>query len=112
MASKYLKEALADRPLETKIFVKKYLDFVDRVHQLMEEKGMTQRELAEAIGQKPSAISRLLGSDAHNLTLKSIAKLEAYFGQEIMVMKTPELPVFTVNSNFNTTQIVVTTPSV
>jgi transcriptional regulator with XRE-family HTH domain len=90
MASKFFKEALEDRPLETKIFVKKYLDFVDRVHQLMEEKGMTQRELAEAIGQKPSAISRLLGSDAHNLTLKSIAKLEAYFGQEIMVMKTTE----------------------
>jgi transcriptional regulator with XRE-family HTH domain len=90
MASKFLKEALADRPIETKIFVKKYLDFVDRVHQLMEEKGVTQRELAEAIGQKPSAISRLLGSDAHNLTLKSIAKLEAYFGQEIMVMKTTE----------------------
>jgi plasmid maintenance system antidote protein VapI len=88
MASKFLKEALADRPLETKIFVKKYLDFVDRVHQLMEDKGMTQRELAEALGQKPSAISRLLGSDAHNLTLKSIAKLEAYFGQDIMVMKT------------------------
>lgn len=91
MASKFLKEALADRPLETKIFVKKYLDFVDRVHQLMEDKGMTQRELAEALDMQPSAISRLLGSDAHNLTLKSIVKLEAFFGQEIMVMKTPNI---------------------
>ena len=91
MASKFLKEALADRPIETKIFVKKYLDFVDRVHQLMEAKGITQKELAEALGQQPSAISRLLGSDAHNLTLKSIVKLEAYFGQEIMVMKTPNV---------------------
>jgi antitoxin component HigA of HigAB toxin-antitoxin module len=90
MASKFLKEALADRPLETKIFVQKYLDFVERVHQLMEEKGISQRELAEALGQQPSAISRLLSSDSHNLTLKSIAKLEAFFGQEIMVMKTPK----------------------
>jgi antitoxin component HigA of HigAB toxin-antitoxin module len=92
MASKFLKEALADRPAETKIFIKKYLDFVDRVHQLMEAKGMTQKELADALGQKPSAISRMLGSDAHNLTLKSIAKLEAYFGQEIMIMKTLDIP--------------------
>jgi transcriptional regulator with XRE-family HTH domain len=105
MASKFLKEALADRPLETTIFVKKYLDFVDRVHQLMEDRGMTQRELAEALGQKPSAISRLLGSDAHNLTLKSIAKLEAYFGQDIMVMKTSERPTNTLSSVFDSKRI-------
>ena len=79
MASKFLKEALADRPIETKIFIKKYLDFVDRVNELMEAQGMTQKDLAQALGQKPSAISRLLGSDAHNLTLKSIAKIEAFF---------------------------------
>lgn len=87
MASKFLKEALADRAPETKIFIKKYLDFVDRVQELLEEKGATQKELAEAIGLQPSAISRLLASDFHNLTLKSIAKLEAYFGQDIVVVK-------------------------
>jgi transcriptional regulator with XRE-family HTH domain len=112
MASKFLKEALADRSPETKIFVKKYLDFVERVHQLMEEKGMTQRELAEAIGQKPSAISRLLGSDAHNLTLKSIAKLEAYFGQEIMVMHTTDIPKYSLNTGFDNRKIIESTPSV
>lgn len=90
MSSKLLKEALADRPIETKIFIKKYLDFVDRVNELLEAKGMTQKDLAEALGQQPSAISRMLSSDAHNLTLKSIVKIEAFFGQEIMVMKTSE----------------------
>lgn len=105
MASKFLKEALADRPLETTIFVKKYLDFVDRVHQLMEDKGLTQRELAEALGQKPSAISRLLGSDAHNLTLKSIAKLEAYFGQDIMIMKNSDVSNNTLTAAFDNKKI-------
>ena len=87
MASNFLKEALADRAPETKIFIKKYLDFVDRVQELLEAQGTSQKELAEAIGLQPSAISRLLASDFHNLTLKSIAKLEAYFGQDIVVIK-------------------------
>ena len=87
MASKFLKEALADRAPETKIFIIKYLDFVDRVQELLEAQGTSQKELAEAIGLQPSAISRLLASDFHNLTLKSIAKLEAYFGQDIVVIK-------------------------
>jgi predicted XRE-type DNA-binding protein len=87
MASKFFKEALSDRKPETQIFIKKYLDLVERIHQLLTEKNISQKELAEALELQPSAISRMLGKGGHNLTLKTISKLEAFFGQEILVVK-------------------------
>jgi predicted XRE-type DNA-binding protein len=87
MASKFFKEALSDRKPETQIFIKKYLDLVERIHQLLTEKNISQKELAEALELQPSAVSRMLGSGSHNLTLKTISKLEAFFGQEILVVK-------------------------
>ena len=44
MASKFLKEALADRAPETKIFIKKYLDLMDKVQELLEEQRTSQEE--------------------------------------------------------------------
>ena len=37
MASKFLKEALADRTPETKIFIKKYLGFVEKTQAFLEQ---------------------------------------------------------------------------
>ena len=90
MASELFKNALAEVQPETKIFVKKYLDLVERIYELLEERQMTQKDLAHALEQKPSAISRLLKSNGHNMTLKTIAKLEAFFGQEILIVKGKE----------------------
>jgi transcriptional regulator with XRE-family HTH domain len=90
MASELFKNALSEVQPETKIFVKKYLDLVERIYQLLEERQMTQKDLALALEQKPSAISRLLNSNGHNLTLKTIAKLEAFFGKDILIVKGKE----------------------
>ena len=86
MASKLFREALAEVKPETKIFVRKYLDLVERIDALLKERKMTQKDLADALGLQPSAVSRLLGSDGHNMTLRTIAKLEAFFGQDILVV--------------------------
>ena len=86
MASKLFREALAEVKPETKIFVRKYLDLVERIDALLKERKMTQKDLADALGLQPSAVSRLLSSDGHNMTLRTIAKLEAFFGQHILVV--------------------------
>jgi hypothetical protein len=49
MASKLFRKALAEVKPETKIFVKKYLDLLERMHELMEEKNMSQKDLAEDV---------------------------------------------------------------
>ena len=74
---------MANTPEETKRFVKKYGDIVVRVHQLLKEKGITQKELAEQMGKTPSEISKWLSGE-HNFTLRSITRLEAELGEDII----------------------------
>ncbi|HAX95366.1 MAG TPA: hypothetical protein DCY35_02415 [Prolixibacteraceae bacterium] len=69
---------------ENRIFVRKNLAISAQVEALRKEKGWTQKELARKLGKTESEVSRLL-SGLHNLTLKSIAKLEAELGSDIIV---------------------------
>jgi transcriptional regulator with XRE-family HTH domain len=68
---------------ENQIFVRKNLAISEQVEALRKEKGWTQKELAKKLGKTESEVSRLL-SGLHNLTLKSIAKLEAELGSDII----------------------------
>lgn len=74
---------MAKMPEETKIFVDKYADIIVRVNQLLEEKGLSQKDLAEKMDKAPSEISKWLKGE-HNFTLRSIAKLEAELGETIL----------------------------
>lgn len=85
MGSKYFDKVIAQRKPETKIFIGKYLDIVERIHQILTAKGMTQKDLAQAMDKRESEVSRWLAGE-HNLTLKSIAKLEAALGMEIITV--------------------------
>lgn len=83
MRSKIAERILKETPEEVKIFVRKYADIVVRVHQLLKEKGWTQKDLAGRLEKTPSEVSKWLNGD-HNFTLKSLAKLEAELGAEII----------------------------
>jgi transcriptional regulator with XRE-family HTH domain len=61
---------------ESKIFVDKSIEIVDYIFQLLEQKGLKQKDLAEKMGKTEAELSKIL-SGMHNLTLRSIAKLEA-----------------------------------
>lgn len=65
--------------------MRKYTEIVSRVHEIMQRKGLTQRELASRMGKNPSELSRWLKGE-HNLTLRSLAKLEAELGEEIILV--------------------------
>lgn len=69
---------------ENRIFVLKNLAISEQVEALRKEKGWTQKELAKKLGKTESEVSRLL-SGLHNLTLKSIAKLESELGSDIIL---------------------------
>ncbi len=69
---------------ENRIFVRKNLAISEQVEALLTEKGWTQKELAKKLGKTESEVSRLL-SGLHNLTLKSLAKLEAELGSDIII---------------------------
>lgn len=69
---------------ETRHYIRKNLDIAARVNTLLKQKGWTQKDLAKALGKTESEVSRML-SGLHNVTLKSIAKLEIVLGADILV---------------------------
>jgi transcriptional regulator with XRE-family HTH domain len=70
-------------PEDVERFVEKNFDISEQVTHLLERKGMSQKDLAQAIGKAESEISRWL-CGTHNLTLRSIAKMEAALGEDII----------------------------
>lgn len=69
---------------ENRIFVKKNLEISEQISTLLQAKGWTQKEFAQRLGKTESEVSKLL-SGLHNLTLKSIAKLEVQLGDDIIM---------------------------
>lgn len=86
MRSKIADRIMASTPDETKRFVRKYGDMVVTVHQILREKGITQKMLAERMGKTPSEISKWLSGE-HNFTLRSITKLEAELGEDLIYIR-------------------------
>jgi transcriptional regulator with XRE-family HTH domain len=85
MRNKLFQKILEQAPEYSRVFVRKYTDIIDRIYDLMEEKGYLQKDLAQKLGKQESEISRWLKGD-HNLTLRTIAKLEAALGEEIITV--------------------------
>jgi transcriptional regulator with XRE-family HTH domain len=83
MRSKIANKIMSDKPVEVKIFVRHYTDIVLRIHELMQLNGFTQKDVADRMNKKPSEINKWLKGN-HNLTLKTIAKLEAELGGSII----------------------------
>src|SRR6266436_3802205 len=64
------------------------LDVVTNVWRILQERGMTQRELAEAVDKNPVYINRILNG-SHNMTLRTIAELLVALGQSARIEITP-----------------------
>lgn len=83
MRSKVAQRILSETPEETKIFTRLYADIVLRVNQLLKENNLNQKDLALKMEKRPSEINKWLKGE-HNLTLRSLAKLQAEFGEPII----------------------------
>ncbi|MBI3137903.1 MAG: helix-turn-helix transcriptional regulator [Sphingobacteriales bacterium] len=83
MRSSVAKRILERTSPETKQFARKYGELVNRIHQALKEKNWTQKDLAVAMDKQPSEISKWLSGE-HNLTFKSIVKLEHELGIELL----------------------------
>lgn len=68
---------------EKKCYLKKHTAIVFRVKQLLKDKGYTQHAFAGKMGKQPSEISKWFKGE-HNFTLKSITKMEAELGEDII----------------------------
>ena len=92
MKSKVARRIQDETPEEVRIFVRQYTDIVVRINNILQAKGYTQKDLAERMNKKPSEINKWLRGN-HNLTLKTIAKLEAKLGEPIIATSFPPVAV-------------------
>ncbi len=83
MVNDFFKKLIDETPRDVQIFVDKYEEISMRIHQLLKSKGMSQKDLAQRLDKRPSEISKWL-NEGHNLTLKTIAKIEAVLGEDII----------------------------
>lgn len=93
---------------ETRVYIRKNLDVAARVNELLKQKGWTQKDLAKALSKTESEVSRWL-SGLHNITLKSIAKMEVVLEADIIVTADKVRP--TVNRVHYVTLRTVFTPN-
>lgn len=68
---------------ESKVFVDFMYHVVDRIHEILNDQGISQKELALRLGKKESEISKWLSGE-HNMTVKSLLKIEAVLGKPIV----------------------------
>ena len=75
MRSSVLQELLDETPKDLRLMLKMHAQISMRVQELMDEAGISQKELAESMRKKPSELNKWLKS-GHNMTLRSMAKLQ------------------------------------
>ncbi len=64
----------------------------NRIYDILEEKGMTQKDFARLMGKTETEVSRWL-SGTHNLTLATLCKISIALGENILSVVDSEEPV-------------------
>ena len=89
----------ARTPEETRRLVSKMLDVADRIHTILKQKGMSQKDLAVALHKSESEISKWV-SGTHNLELKTIIRIEEALGEDILTVPKPQAMAYCCMSRF------------
>lgn len=55
----------------------------NRIYELMTERGLSKLEFAQALGKRPSEITKWL-SGQHNFTIRTLSLLSAFFGVSLI----------------------------
>ena len=55
----------------------------NRIYELMTKRGMSKVEFAQALGKRPSEITKWL-SGQHNFTLRTISMLSTFFDEDLI----------------------------
>jgi transcriptional regulator with XRE-family HTH domain len=75
---------------EMKLQMEMSVAIANRIYEILEDKGMTQKELARLLGKTETEVSRWL-SGTHNLTLSTICKISAALDEEVVTVPRKEL---------------------
>ncbi len=83
--AKSLKELLGPIPESTMKETELSFEISDRIYFLMTERGLSKKQFADALGRRPSEITKWL-SGQHNFTIATLGMLSSFFGQPIVTV--------------------------
>lgn len=81
--AKTLEEILGPIPESIRQETDLSFEISDRICELMNERGLSKRQFADALGRRPSEITKWL-SGQHNFTIATLAMLSSFFGRPII----------------------------
>ena len=74
---------VASVPAELKTEVDLSFKISGRIDYLMREKGLSKKQFADALGRRPSEVTKWL-SGQHNFTISTISMLSSFLGSPIV----------------------------
>ncbi|MCH5213718.1 MAG: helix-turn-helix transcriptional regulator [Muribaculaceae bacterium] len=77
------KEMVASVPDSIKREVNLCFDISDKIYQLMQERGLSKKQFADAIGKRPCEITKWL-SGQHNFTISTLSMISSFFNCQIV----------------------------
>ena len=80
------KEMASEVPDVIKAEIDLSFAIAERLESLIKEKGLSKKEFADAIGKRPSEVTKWL-SGQHNFTLRTLAMLSTFFGESLVEVK-------------------------
>ena len=87
LGAKHFREAVASTPQDLRQQMEWSFHIADEIDDALRAKGMTQKELALALGTSPAAVTRWLGG-GHNFTLSTLAKISSVLGTPLISVAT------------------------
>lgn len=79
------RKMIASVPADIKVEIDLSFAVSDRIYALMHERGLSKKQFADALGRRPSEITKWL-SGQHNFTLSTLAMLSTFFGRPIITV--------------------------
>ena len=83
--NKILDEIRSTISPETKMQMELSVAIANRIYDILETKGMSQKDFAQILGKTETEVSRWL-SGTHNLTLSTISKISIALGENIIAV--------------------------
>ena len=83
--TKSLEELLGPIPESLQKETELSFQISDRIFELMQERGLSKKQFADALGKRPCEVTKWL-SGQHNFTIATLGALSAFFGQPIITV--------------------------
>lgn len=77
------REMLAQVPADIQREVDLEFAISNRINDLMVQRGLTKQEFAQALGKRPSEVTKWL-SGQHNFTIRTLSTLSEFFGESLV----------------------------